>query len=286
MSSGSTQSILARCMLDPRFLDLLSLRPDVALKSYALDAETRAGFRRLDLRRLRMFSGFVTKVQNNGLWQWIPLTRALLNYYRIELQVFVAYTATHQRNRAEGPIGRTEQTRRFLEFLNDYLCHQSGAGYPGLREVLTHERIVWEIERTPQPASQSLSGAAGQLGNHSRFSRLVPEVRGVLRIEAYAMSPLEIIAAVEQGRFGPGIPAAREVWLAYWADRTRGQLQCLELDALATALLLQVDGRRSIREIIGRAFGGRPIKRRPGEFQPFFEDACRWGLLTLLPADG
>lgn len=280
--SGSVQSILARCIVDVPFLDLLARDPGAALEGYALDERTRQGFHELDVERLRRFAGLITKVQNNGLWQPLPYTRALMNGYGLESDVFVAYVEAHQRNRAEA-IGRDEQTRRFLGFLGDYLERRQSPACPGLRDVLVHERVLWEIERfsgSPEPPStEPIDPPAGARD----FLRWIPVIRGTLRVEAFATNPLATVAALQAGVFRPEDVPSQELHLGYFraGGGAGGELRILELAPLAGALLSHVDGRRSLRRIVDRACAGSADRPRTGELRAFFESSARQGLLTL-----
>lgn len=276
--NGGVQSILARCIVDIPFLDLLARDPGAALQGYDLDERTRRGFRELDVERLRRFAGLITKVQNNGLWQPIPHTRALLNHYGLESDVFVAYAEVHQRNRTTA-IGRDEQTRRFLDFLRGYLALRQAPACLGVREVLAHERVLWEIERFVDPREPPPAEPVALPASAGDFRRLVPTVRGALRVEALSCNPLEVIAALEAGRFRPGHVTPRELSLGYL--RSEGELRILELAPMAGALLSHVDGRRSLRRIVDLAFAGAAGRPRFGELRAFFESAFRQGLLAL-----
>jgi hypothetical protein len=278
---GSVQSILARCIVDVRFLDLLTRDREKALHGYDLNEEARRDFRSFDIERLRRFSGLITKVQNNGLWQPIPQTRALLNYYCLESDVFVAYTDIHQRNRAVGAISRNEQTLCFLNFLRSYLESQRTPVCLGLSEVLAHERIQWEIERFSQSSDLLPSRPVELPASADDFRRLVPTIRGTLRVEAFSCNPLEVISALEAGRFRPEHVSSQELLLGYWGDRSQGALRILKLDSLTGALLSQVNGRRSLRRIANRVFAGATDRPRPRALRSFFEDAFHQGLLAI-----
>jgi hypothetical protein len=79
-----------------------------------------AAFQNFDFEPLKKFSAFVTKVQNNQLWQNFPITRALMRFYEIELNVFGEFVTTHlslRRNHANAQ----EKLEGFVSFFVSYL---------------------------------------------------------------------------------------------------------------------------------------------------------------------
>src|SRR5262245_18804899 len=106
MSTATVNSIIARCILDPPFLDALISNTEAALKGYDLDEQEQRGFLSLDLRKIRYLAGFITKIQNHDVIAEIAQTHALLRHYDLELPVFSAYRETHQRMRPAHPPKR------------------------------------------------------------------------------------------------------------------------------------------------------------------------------------
>jgi len=234
--TAAVNTILARCMVDPDFLSLLSSDRDAALHGYDIDARTRADFASLDIRRLIGLAATVTKVQNNGLWQWIPYTRALTVRYGLEQELFAAFHRHHQSLRA-GPRTRDEQTRRFLDFLRDALDQWIPEETPALRDVFLHERLMWEI-RTTVAAGTASPGPSR-----------VPAPAGVLRTGFFASSPHESITALRQERFEPADVNCSPQWLVYAGDIATQTIRTLEVDEETAHVLALCDGRRSIAAV-------------------------------------
>jgi hypothetical protein len=284
MNAATINSILARCIVDTAFLDLLASDPSGALNGYALDPQTYSDFLKLDIDRLRNFAGLVTKVQNNGLWEHFLHTRTLLNYYQIDLEVFTAYRATHLWNR-QAQLSRNEQIEQFLSFLREYI-EAEYSKYPALREILTHEQLTWEI-RVSFDAGKRLQSFTRKIDvaslKYDQFMNLVPIISGTLRVQEFTYDPFEVIVNLTQGNFDPRRCSAEPRWFGYWADNSTEQLRIMELDSPIAMFLKEVDGRRSIRRLLRRAIKGARADLRPSEFRPSLEKAFDEGLLTATP---
>jgi hypothetical protein len=286
MDSGVVNSILARCLLDSAFLQLMVRDPSAALEGYVLDEQTQADFLTLNIDKVRNFAGFITKVQHNYLWESFPYTRALLKLYKIEIEIFVAYFPTHQRIRAEGRASKNQKIESFLTFLLAYLDSQEGSRYPGLREILLHESMLWEIGIALRPSQlpKPLEGERAIVSLRPRqFGSVVPMVRGELRVGHFMYDPKQIITCLTQGHLAlHQLPVQRRC-LSYWADSATNQLRILELDDVSAALLSQVDGCRPIRTIIRQVMQDMHGRVHLTQFWPFFQAAFEQGLLMVNP---
>lgn len=287
---GVVEAIVARCLVEPAFLESVRADSAGALAAYALDDADRAAFRTADLGRLRQFSGFIGKVQHNFLWEAFPATRRLLRRHGIELEVFARYRGQQLAPQARAGA-QDEKIRRFLSFLADYLA---GSGrYPALHMVVRHERALWEIRQAAlAPAARRQGPGAKGLPPKTlarlpwrEFSRLVPAVNGALRIEAFDGDPVALTAAALEDA-PPRRQRRRPRLLAYWADRSAARLRTLAVETLPALMLSQVDGRRAVGAIVAatrrQSLAGAP----PSAFRPFFEDAAREGLIALAAKGG
>jgi hypothetical protein len=282
-ASGVVEEIVARCLVEPAFLDAVRADPAGALAAYDLADSDRAAFQAADFGRLRQFSGFIGKVQHNFLWESFPATRRLLRRHGIELEVFARYRGLQLEPETRA-AGQDEKIRRFLSFLEDYL---DGSGrYPALQTVMRHERAVWEIRRAASPPAARCKGlrtkALARLP-WREFARLVPGVNGVLRIETFNCDPVALTARVLEDR--PSRLRRRPRLMVYWLDRSTARLRTLAVETLPALLLSQVDGRRPIGAIVS-VIRRRSLAEAPSSaFRPFFEDAARDGLISLVAKD-
>lgn len=272
-------SIIARCLLDAEFLARLASDPGAALAAYDLDEHARRDFESLDVGSVRSFAGFVTKVQHNDLWEWFPGTRSLLKSYGIEIETFAAYHPHHLRLRARR-APRDEKIAAFLDFLEARLAAAPPARYRGLRDLLVHERLQWEVRQEVAAAGVGMveNGSGGRGG---RFDRLVPTVRGALRVGVFEISPFAIVTQLAASRFDPSELEVRPHCLVYWADPEAGELRVLEVDDLTAALVEEVDGCRSVGAVVRRATRRLGLEALPSRFRPVFEAAAARGLIEL-----
>jgi hypothetical protein len=281
MSSATINSILARCLVDPAFLEQLASNPSGALNGYALEPESYLDFLKLDAASLRNFAGLVTKVQNNGLWEHFLYTRTLLNYYHIDFEVFTAYRATHLQNRRD-QASRNQQIERFLSFLREYI-EAEHSKYPAVREVLVHEQLTWAM-RLSFSTGRRLSPGRRLTDisslKYEQLMNLVPAMGGAIHLEEFDYDPVELISKLAQGIFDHEQLSPLPRWLGYWADDSTEQLRVLELDPPIVALLREVNGRRSVRSLIRRVVKGAQAGLRLSDFRPFLESAFDVGLLT------
>jgi hypothetical protein len=278
VTPAAGDSIIARCLLDPEFLSRVSSDPATALAAYPLDERTRRDFEAFDFGSVRSFAGFITKVQHNDLWESIPGTRSVLKYYGVEIETFAAYHPHHLRLRARR-ITRDEKVAAFLDFLEARLAREPSRRYPGLRDILVHERLQWEI-RTALTAGVDGVGEASD-GRGGRFERLVPVIRGALRVGSFEISPSAIASQLAAGRFEPSELRARRHCLAYWGDPEARELHVLEVDELTAVLLAEVDGCRSAGAVVRRVARRLGVDAVSSRFQPVFESAAAHGLLEL-----
>ena len=280
-SSGAIEEIVARCLVDPAFLDSVRADPDSALAAYPLDAQARAAFRTADLARLRQFSGFIGKIQHNFLWDSFPATRQLLRRHGIEHEVFA-----HYRRLQLAPGSRAaalpEKVRLFLSFLEGYLVE--GGRHPSLQAVMRHERAVWEVRQaaaTRPQARASVREVSFAGLPWRRFARLVPVINGPLRIEAFDRDPVALTARVLEGRAETRARRGARL-LVYWADPATQQLRTLAVESLPALMLSLVDGARSVGAVVAATRRRTLADAPPSAFRPFFEDSARTGLLCLM----
>jgi hypothetical protein len=275
-SAGATaavESVLARCLLDADFLGAVSSDPAAALAGYDLDERTRGDLEALDFSKVRKFAGFITKVQHNYLWDPMPFTRALLKHHGVEIELFAAYHARHLELREEG-ASRPAKISSFLEFAQAFVTERD---YPGLREILLHERIRWELESLPPTGTVPDARVdPGPLG------KLVPHARGRVRVARFELSPLAIEQQLASGRFEPSELSAGKRDLAYWSDPGSEQLRILEIDELTAALVSEVDGKRSVRAVVARVAGRAADDETAERVRPVFEGLADAGLLALV----
>ncbi|MFD9044010.1 hypothetical protein [Streptomyces bottropensis] len=252
MTTAAVQLFLARCVVDPPFLELARNDLQRALSGLDLTGRERQEFLSLDLNRVRTFAGFVTKVQNNTLWQMFPYTRLLVDHYGLDLKLFSAYQAQHQCDRAN-QVDRIERTRHFAAFFPGWLASIGATHYPGLLDLFQHERLQFEQQVALQAAASDQGPPVDPalLDRDTRtVDRLVPQIRGLLLIESFRHDPARIIQALETDRQALADLPALPRLLAYWGDRDSLQLRVFEVDVYLRDLLGLVDGRHTLGQLL------------------------------------
>jgi hypothetical protein len=286
MDTPAIQSIIARCLLDGEFLRCMLYDPGDALKAYSLDDVTQNEFMQLDVEQVRRFAGFITKVQHNHLWDAFPYTRTLMRHYRIEHSVFTAYLDVYLRLRREARWSREEKIQHFAGFLQSYLESASDGAFPALMDVLTHEHTLWELKRQLEdlgPRNTDAEGIRLSCIPVSQLRRWIPVPHRTLRLGIFRYNPLEIADRLRhQASDVASVPIRRSI-LVYYQEPATSQLRILELDEISAALLLEIDGTRSMRAVIHRVVQHFDEKVPVSQFRPFFDIAVAEGMLTMVP---
>ncbi|MEK6301317.1 MAG: hypothetical protein AABO41_11385 [Acidobacteriota bacterium] len=289
MISAKVETILARCMVDSEFLQRFADNGAAALDEYRLDEKLRREFAEIDVGRIKGLAALITKVQLNGLWQHLRFTRTLLKLQGIEPQIFIAYRAEHQQNRAGQGVCRKEQTRRFITFLDEYIASRSGPQYAAIADVLHHERFVWEIGTYAQEHAAGNGASTEAESMHltsitpSEFWRSVPEIRGLLRTQRFTYDVSALVERISASDPSPPTDCPGAV-LAYWFDPSVHSLRIFEVDDLSEAILNSVNGCRSVRAIVDRVNRTEAVFVERRAVRDFLAESINAGLIVLRPA--
>lgn len=283
-------SIIARCLVEPAFLDALRSNPAAALAGYDLDRQTRAEFAALDLKRVRLFSGFICRVQHNHLWQWFFATRTLMANSGIDLEVFSRYRSV-QRTSEWAALSRNDRVRSFVSFVRNLVptLEQEGLSCRGLIEVLDHEFLSWEVSNEVAIAAEvrpnlpkSVHLSLSEL-SWSQAQRLVPQVTRPYRVQTFQTDPIQLVRELTSNNDTNAPPADSQKTLLYWP--CRDGIRIVELEPLAAHLLQHCNGRRSVRTVIDRLRCAGLGEIAPRAMWSLFEDAVSLELVALSPRE-
>jgi hypothetical protein len=280
VKSGEIESIVARSLLDPGFLEGLRHQPSQVLAGYVLPPEARRELEASDWDKVRDFAGFIGKVQHNYLWELFPFTRWLLTCYGIDHAVFADYRATQLSSTAR-LRDRATRALAFLDFLSVWLKRVRLAPRRGsiLLDVIEHERATCEVRRAAGPPPHPTTEADVSDLAWPTFQRVVLEPAGHVQVHRFRNNPLGIVESIAAGQFEGTARAERRVVLTYWFDGVAQQVRVASIDEIAALLLRCIDGRRSVRAVIAAA--RRTLDMRPVQMRPLLETVVGLGIVRL-----
>lgn len=243
-ANARVMAMIARALTDAQFLERLK--------------REGGDLRQSEIRRLSLFAGFITRVQHNYLWESFPWVIRVLRHYRRDLALFERYVPIAQRLRA-AQAGQTAKIQAFLDFVAAESLRVPRA-YPGLMDVLRHERAIWMLrlgargteDGVTQIAQDWASVDAHQLG------RLTPVLSCRVVVSRFRYDALDLI-----DRLSSGIPPksaltagirARQRLLMYWLAADEGVVQRAEVDAVTAAIVLGINGKRRMRSVLERRY--------------------------------
>ncbi|HSF98026.1 MAG TPA: hypothetical protein VLA55_04990 [Ornithinibacter sp.] len=213
---ATAETLVARCLLDPGFLD-----EHLREGSSPLTVDGEA----LDLRRLRLFGGLITKVQHNDLWEDFRYTRASLKLLEVELEFFADYRAEFLRARVSNP-DRIARVGRFLDAVEQWLGeHWSPAAWTAL-DVVRYEREIWRT----QLGMATCGGTTPQ----DTIELIRPD--GVVTVVGFDHDPPQVMAVVRAAGSLADVPT-RSTFLCFWGRPRPAEVRVLEVDGV-TALVL------------------------------------------------
>ncbi|MEU8547243.1 hypothetical protein AB0C81_09635 [Streptomyces roseoverticillatus] len=285
-------SVVARCLLDPGYLDRLARDPHGELAALPAGEETRLAIGTLDVGRVRLFAGFVTKVQHNDLWDTFPLTRALLRHYGTEIETFADYRAHYVELCRAGKPSRAEKATRFLTFLESRLRAAARTDCPGLLDVLIHERLQWEVTQEVLGRGHRFSDQGRSVHHDVREAALSDSpdqcavaACDVLRVAALDHDPTEIAARLQDGGSALAHLAPKVLCFCYWGRKSEQTVSVLTVDAATAAVLSAVDGHRTVDDVLDESRDVLPEADRT-HLARVLDGAVQQGLVRLTGSPG
>jgi hypothetical protein len=271
------QEILSRCLVDPPFLETLATDPDRALAPYLLSAQLLSELRKLDLRRIKTFSGFIGKVQHNHLWDTLPATLILLKRYGIELDLFGLFRPIQFSTRAQS---RADQLGRFVAFVLDY--SRAKPQFAALACVVRYEYLASGLKSRAGDSNvtpERLTVTPADL-SWPAFQRHIPVLSGVHNLGWFGCDPGQLVNCILDGTFTEYVGGNSRLFLLK-AAADGGGIRCFETDELTALMLSLIDGRRTVRAVITAARARITAAAKPRTFRDFFEQAVNAGLISI-----
>ncbi|HEU5269366.1 MAG TPA: hypothetical protein VFU36_05520 [Jatrophihabitans sp.] len=239
--STTAHTEIARCLLEPGYLDRLR---EERLSEERLTGVIGSGRPpdELDLAKVRLFAGFISKVQHNDLWLDLPYTRALLKLAEIEIGVFAEYRERHLRLLRTGPT-RAGRVRSFLDFLDELLATGDLPAASVISTMAAHERALWELRLALTAAPDESNGPGAE--------RCITP-RDVFRVAGLAHDPGRIVEAIQGGGAAWAAAPPRPHFVCYWADRSQQRLTTTEVDEVTAAVLREIGAGTTCGALLGR----------------------------------
>ncbi len=221
MTADEAQRLVARCLVDPDYLD--------AARSEFPSGSGRAGSSDDDISvRLRLFRGFIMRIKHTQLRRIVPLTLRLLAMHAADIAFFAEAAPGYLRARQEGPLPIQELLTRFERALAQRLQVVEPGARAEIEAVLRHEGRIW---RTPR-------GANGP--GATAHPRLVPGAS----VEVYGFDVLGFCAALARDPFT--LPDARTATQALLYCPDGSATRIVEIDGLSAWVLSRLDGAASL----------------------------------------
>jgi hypothetical protein len=239
MQPPAPESLIARCLVDPGYLAGLMASGSAPV---LVDGEA------LDLRRVRLFGGLITKVQHNDLWEDFPYTRAALKLLGVELEFFATYRDDFLRLRSSKP-DKTTRVRSFLDTLESWLMQHWSTSAAAALDICRHERALWQTRHSLDDLAEAQTQAP------VRKRKLGPA--GVLTVVCFDHDPTEIMAAIRRAEPLDQLHA-RPFFVCYCGDPRAKQIRVVEVDGLTAIVLDRIGTGVEVDELYRQLSGMYP----------------------------
>jgi hypothetical protein len=228
---------------------------------------------------VRLFGGFIGRVQHNYLWDVMPATRQLLTTEGCSLEVFAEYRRRFP-PLYDRKMARDGKIRRFMKWLERSQIVAPRPGGPVVRDLIRHERWLWELKRCLR--SKRKRPHAGMRWVSMRVAsqiHAVPRLSRLTRIDTYHSNPWRVSQQVLGGHRAL-VRSSHPRHVGYVLEPSTGRIRILRLPEMQYELLIEVDGKRTIAELLGRG-SEKTIEKRAR----YLHGAIAEGLLEFTKAE-
>jgi hypothetical protein len=272
MKDAAATAIVARGLVDPRFLETLQGN---RIRGIRLSAAHRAAACSLDAKRLALFAGFITMVRhNNDLFDHFPGTLRVLRHYGVELSIFRDHFLSQH------PPSKEKETKiaNALETFSELSKSRRGRALTGFRDVLLHEHCQWTIRQglsrpSPLNALYSMQFAADAVP-------FLCEPAQVIRV---TRPPWAILRALLQRKAVQSMRAQVQ-WLLYYGDRGTRAVRVSRIPKQVAQLVQSIDGHSTCAQIAATL--RRKRFTMPPHVRGMLEGLCNAGIIVYLIGDG
>ncbi len=246
VETRAVNAMIARGLVEPSFLVALDQDRGRVLDDMGISSGTRQDFIGLDCHRLALMATFICKVKNNDLWSTLPLTRALLQEYGSELEVFGVFS----RRSPQRGGSLHERVSALVECLLSYASARRGQ-VPGLEDVVRHEWLVARFSNGWGLEASSLDTVDDDPPEARPANLWRPRIRGTVLVQSYEHDPLRVQLAWQAREWTRSMaPPTEPTFLCYSLGDTPGsRLRVFRMDPAVALIVGWVDGQRSPIEI-------------------------------------
>jgi hypothetical protein len=267
MHHDRAHAVVARLLTDPAALATISaLHRDPGSSSVDRSPPTLDEFTAVELAKLRLFQGFITKIKHNPLLPILPLTFKALRKFGVEIEFFAQHSPKFLEARTQGPLPLQTQMTLAADALRATFIDRPF--HPYLCALLQHELTIWQVGQTTDPPLLANRPASVRWQGKFVLQRYQFDIGSIDRLALEA---------------GPGgcEPNPSPKTFAYWRPDTAASVSVFEVDDATAVMLAFVDGARDLNEI-------RDCVLRTGLFAPtyediraFFDDASQHGFVSF-----
>lgn len=234
------QSVLAGSIMDAGCFRALQ-------RKIKEEAGATASFKK-SVKGLKYFGGFIAKVQHNYLWMDFKLTRKMMLLQKIELEIFTAYLPAHQQNKKSKGLKQEDKIFRFIAFVKKYLSNRPQRKYRMVLNVLLHEEAMFLLKMGAEAGEPALA-------NDKKLSlRAVPGICGAVRHVLMHLPPEKLGECFRSN--AAKLLRRKRRYYSYWYDPHTPAVRILEMPALMRRVLLAVDNKKRIQEIVQHCAAG------------------------------
>jgi len=252
MHHDQAHAVVARLLTDPAALATISARHgDPGSSSVDRSPQAALGeFAEVELAKLRLFQGFITKIKHNPLLPILPLTFKALRKFGVEIEFFARHSPIFLKAQTQGPLPLQTQMNLAADALRATFVDRSF--HPYLCALLKHELTIWQVGQTTDTSF---------LPNRPASVRW----RGKFVLQRYQFD----IGSIDRFILEPGLggcePNPSPTTFAYWRPDIASSVSVFEVDDATALMLAFVDGARDLNAI-------RDCVLRTGLFAPTYED--------------
>jgi hypothetical protein len=251
MHHDQAHAVVARLLTDPAALATISARHcDPESRSVDQSPQALGEFAEMELAKLRLFQGFITKIKHNPLLPILPLTFKALRKFGVEIEFFARHSPIFLEARTKGPLPLQTQMNLVAEALRTTFTERSFHQY--LCALLKHELTIWQVAQTTDPPF---------LPNRPASVRW----RGKFVLQRYQFDIGSIDRLVDEPGLRGCEPSPSPTTFAYWRPDAASSVSAFEVDDATALMLAFVDGVRDLNAI-------RDCVLRTGLFAPTCED--------------